>query len=664
MAPRATRAVLAAGLSLAHVWAAMRFGPVFWLGAAGSLGIAAGWRKSGAAALAGGGAVALALIGAERAAVTNGFGADVVDGAGEVLVGAAIGAAALFGVAAALGFAPETKAEGRLRIVANLLTLALWAATAWLATSALFVHLALAPLSSVQLLRVWAPATGAAAALLFIAARAGRVGWLGACALPIVLLARMDKPADSGSKPAMRKVAGGAITSTPTVSPWRGPAGHTVFAPGLDARPGETANAVAKRAARTEVVPGFAVPTLSTAPLRVRSTLVRDGADPLLLDRDWTPGPPLSADSLTAAIGEGAAFLARNLQPDGRFTYIVRGPSGTSGSGYNYPRHAGTAWFLARVAATRAAQADVAATAARAALLHLDAVTGSTTDGRAFVLDPTRKDGKAWIGTTALAVLATRSLNEPPALHEAWALQVIASVCSTNDSDTNNGRVRGEMSTADYTFIDGDTNSYGQGQVMLALSALAADVQSPLRDDAAEALRRASEFVSGKTGGYYGTAHPLWVGDEHWMCLAAHGIRAANRTGLSPPIDTAGPDGVCAAYVAATALEAPPPGAGMPPTAGPAGGAAEAVVARAWDTGDTSLASASRDYAALFLASQYQPADIALLPAGPTPANLIGGFRDSAFELDVQIDAVQHIGGALLGVLALETSEDGPGRMP
>ncbi len=640
------------------------------MGAAGSLGIAAGWRKSGAAALAGGGAVALALVGAERAAVASGFGADVVDGAGEVLVGAAIGAAALFGVAAALGFAPETKVEGRLRIVADLLTLALWAATAWLATSALFVHLALAPLSSVQLLRAWAPATGAAAALLFIAARAGRFGWLGLSALPIVLIARMDKPEDSETKPAMRKVAGGVITSMPTAGPMRGPAGHSVMAPGWDSRPGETTSAVAKRIVRTQVVPGFAVPTLSAAPQRVRSTLVRDGADPLLLERDWTPAPPVIAETLTAAIGEGAAFLARNLQPDGRFTYIVRGPSGTAGPGYNYPRHAGTAWFLARVAATGAAQAEVAATAARAALAHLDAVSGSTTDGRAFVLDPTRNDGKAWIGTTALAVLATRSLNEPPALHEAWARQLIASVGTgsttgcTTACGADNGRVRGEMSTTDYTFLDGDTNSYGQGQVMLALAALAADVQSPLSVDAAAALRRASAFVAGETGGYYGTARPLWVGDEHWMCLAAHAIRAANRAGVAPPIDTAGPDGVCAAYVAATALEAPPPGAGMPPTAGPAGGAAEAVVARAWDTGDKGLIRDSRDYAALFLASQYQPADIALLPAGPTPANLIGGFRDSAYELDVQIDAVQHIGGALLGVLALETGEDGPGRMP
>ncbi len=615
--------------------------------------------------MAAGGALNVALLGFERAAVGAGFGADVVDGSTEVLGAAAIGAALLLGLAAALGYAPEERARGGWRVVADLLTLVLWTAASWFATSALFVHLALAPLSTVQLLRTWAPAAGTAAILALVGARASRVGWIGALTLPILLFLRLERTGGLEDPPTTRKVAGGVITNTPTASPWRGPAGHAVVSPGMDARRGETPASTAKRAPRTDVVPGFPVPTLTTPPVRVTSTLVREDADPLPLARDWTPGPPVTLESLNAAIHEGASFLSRNMQPDGRFTYIVRGPSGSAGPGYNYPRHAGTAWFLARVAASGGPTARIASDAANAALRHLDAVSGSTADGRAFVLDPTRRDGKAWIGTTALAVLATRSLNEPPSLHEGWARQVIASVgIGTTDGDTTNGRVRGEMSTADFTFIDGDTNSYGQGQVMLALAALSADVQSPLRDDAAEALRRASEFVSGKTGGYYGTAHPLWVGDEHWMCLAAHGIRAANRAGVDPPIDTDGPDGVCAAYVAATALEAPPLGAGLPPAAGPAGGAAEAVVARAWDTGDKSLASASRDYAALFLGSQYQPADLALLPAGPTPANLIGGFRDSAFELDVQIDAVQHIGGALLGEIALETGEDAPGRLP
>ena len=647
----------------------MRFGPVFWVGAAGSLGIAAGWRRSGAAVLTAGGWLAVALLAAERLAAGSGFGPEVVDGASQVLSAAAIGATGLSGLALALGYAPEAKSKGWKRILADVLTLALWGGTAWLASSALFVHLALAPLSTAQLLRAWAPATGAAAVLAFVASRARGRAWIGVLAIPLTLSVRLDKTGEPEIEPAMRAVAGGQIASAPTSGPWRGPKGHSVMAPGSDARPNETASTVAKRAVHTQVVPGLPVPTLTMAPQRVRSTLVRDGAAPLLLDRDWTPGPPVTVESLKKAIGDGADFLARNQQVDGRFTYIVKGPSGASGPGYNYPRHAGTAWFLARVAATgdynfgnattAETAAATAAAAAKAALAHLDAVSRSTADGRAFVLDPTRKDGKAWIGTTALAVLATRSLNEPPALHEGWARQVIASVGKKPE-----GRVRGEMSTADFTFIDGDTNSYGQGQVMLALAALAADTQNPLRAEATDALQRTSTFVAGKTGGYYGTANPLWVSDEHWMCLAAHGIRAANRAGASPPIDTAGPDGVCAAYIAATALEAPPPGAGLPPAAGPAGGAAEAVVARAWDTGDPGLLRDSLNYAAFFLSSQYQPADLALLPAGPGPAKLIGGFRDGVYDLDVQIDAVQHIGGALLGVLALETGEDAPGRMP
>ena len=91
------------------------------------------------------------------------------------------------------------------------------------------------------------------------------------------------------------------------------------------------------------------------------------------------------------------------------------------------------------------------------------------------------------------------------------------------------------------------------------------------------------------------------------------------------------------------------------------GGAAEAVVARAWDTRSAWLTAASLDYGAFFLGCQYQPADTALLPDA---GRLLGGFRDGPYDLDVQIDSVQHIGGALLGVLALLNDQDTPGTLP
>ena len=97
------------------------------------------------------------------------------------------------------------------------------------------------------------------------------------------------------------------------------------------------------------------------------------------------------------------------------------------------------------------------------------------------------------------------------------------------------------------------------------------------------------------------------------------------------------------------------------PAIGPGGGAAEALVARAWDTGRADLRDAAIGWARAFLAAQYRPADAPLLGR---PEALIGGFRDAVGDLDVQIDTVQHVGGALLGVEALLSDRARPGSLP
>ncbi len=379
---------------------------------------------------------------------------------------------------------------------------------------------------------------------------------------------------------------------------------------------------------RTEVFPGTFLPAPPTD------------------DRRWSEAPPLTPAAIDDALAAAVHHLAVNLGDDGRYTYIVKGPSGAAGSGYNYPRHAGTTWFLARVAGalaeTRAPVAAEAERAARRALAHLVDDTTRTIGSRSFVMDPTRRDGKAWIGTTALAALALVALPTTPAdlpVRDAWAAQLAASVDAS-------GKVRGEMSTADGSFPDQPANPYGQGQTMLALAALDRAGTPGVRD----ALTRAAAFV---TEGYYGTEHPLATGDEHWMCLAAHVLG-----GLGP---TPGGRGVCASYVATERWMAPVGGGGLPPAAGPAGGAAEAVVAHAWDTRDPGMVDLASRYGRLFLQNQYRAEDAPLLGR---PERLIGGFRDGAASLDVQIDAVQHIGCALLGVEAILSGRARPGSFP
>ena len=94
------------------------------------------------------------------------------------------------------------------------------------------------------------------------------------------------------------------------------------------------------------------------------------------------------------------------------------------------------------------------------------------------------------------------------------------------------------------------------------------------------------------------------------------------------------------------------------PNAGAAGGLAEAVVAGAYI--DEVYRADALAYGQWFLQNVYQESDSALLPK---PRALLGGFRDNPYRLDVRMDAVQHIGSALLGVEAL-LDEVRPGSLP
>jgi hypothetical protein len=406
-------------------------------------------------------------------------------------------------------------------------------------------------------------------------------------------------------------------------------------APGIDGTRAPTL--WARTASRAEVVPTWSVPVAHTPAVRWRSALASaDGV--VTLERGWAAGPAtVDSAGIDAALHAAVLHLAHGQQADGRFTYIVKGPSGDPGKGYNYPRHAGTTWFLARVAA---ATGDAeAATTAEVALGHLRATTRTTDDGRAYVLDPSRDDGKSWIGTTALAALALTVRRTDDALLAAYVHQVAASVDPA-------GKVRGEMRVKDGSFFDQDANAYGQGQAMLALAA----AERVGINDGKDALDRAIRYLD---DGYLDTAHPIAVEDEHWTCLAARAIRDVRG------VDAGG--GICAAYVADERWGAPLPGGGLVPATGPGAGAAEALAARAWDTRDPALIDAVRGWAGAFLAAQYRAADAPLLVH---PAALIGGFRNGVADLDVQIDTVQHIGCALLGAEALLAGRARPGSLP
>ena len=59
---------------------------------------------------------------------------------------------------------------------------------------------------------------------------------------------------------------------------------------------------------------------------------------------------PISVDALKSAVRSAARYLVQNQHPDGSFRYEVNAVTGGDEPGYNYPRHAGATYFLARTA--------------------------------------------------------------------------------------------------------------------------------------------------------------------------------------------------------------------------------------------------------------------------------------------------------------------------
>lgn len=442
-----------------------------------------------------------------------------------------------------------------------------------------------------------------------------------------------------------------ATEEGPVYRSWMQPGGYALLRPGQDGLRTDDGLLGPQELWRDEHVvnrrPGevLFIPALSRkSDRRVRfQGWIASDAGTSALHRTWSAPQDLTPDNVRQAALDGALHIVENQRPDGRYAYVVQGPSGTLKGGYNYPRHAGGTWYLARVY-SRTGDERVRQ-AALAGIDFMKRSTEYTQDGRGFVLDPKRSDGKAWVGTTALALLAVTELDVEPELAQSWADFVASSV-------DDRGQVRGDMDLATHTWPDQDEVTYAQGQGLLGLAA----AERAGLDGARAPLERAAAYVD---GGYWPMpAATLTTLDEHWMCLAA----SATDEVLGTP---AGKD-VCSAYLGHVAPMAPVPGSALKPPAGPAAGLAEAVIARAQiDRLENSVARPYQDramaYGELLMENAYQATDSPLLGR---PHKLIGGFRDTPWSLDVRVDAVQHIGCALLGIEQLMSDQDLPGAMP
>jgi hypothetical protein len=368
------------------------------------------------------------------------------------------------------------------------------------------------------------------------------------------------------------------------------------------------------------------------------------------------PRPLKDSDVTLAGVREAvlnaARYLARNQKRDGSFRYEVDAMTGADSAEYNYPRHAGATYFLAR-AGNQLHDARLFRAARQAALFMKDRQT-LRCGAHACVGEGEQVD----VGSSALALLTyVELLNggatefHDPALELAGFLR---------DQQLANGDFQHFYSVKEQHPINIQVEYY-TGEAAFALSRVAR-VSADAKDLAA--ARRALSFLVARSPWFLG-AHYFW-GAEHWTCQVLEDLwqRAPDQRALR----------FCLDWQAANRnlqLSSPPAlaeydgglsrGPFVSPRLTPLASRLEAAVAtlsvaRGAGVSNAELALLEAEIRrgfAFLLRYQLMPGPSYLMP---DPRAVIGGVPGSPVDLHVRIDYPQHAGDAWLRFIELENA--------
>ena len=218
----------------------------------------------------------------------------------------------------------------------------------------------------------------------------------------------------------------------------------------------------------------------------------------------------LSRDLVRARVAEAATHLARDVGPDGRFRYLIDAPTNkTLRSGYNWPRHSGSTFFLAQAAALLDDPFVRYAALRAAARLRDDTMR----DCGAFRCIASAEQPIADLGSSALALVAFTEIVRTGAdgAYRPALVELAAFLRSQQRPD-------GEM----MHFYDRNLRSpidrpalYYTGEATLALARAFALTGDP-RDLAAS--QGALRYLVGSGWSFFGSRY--YFGEEHWTCQA------------------------------------------------------------------------------------------------------------------------------------------------
>jgi hypothetical protein len=351
---------------------------------------------------------------------------------------------------------------------------------------------------------------------------------------------------------------------------------------------------------------------------------------------------------------QGASYLVRRQRVDGTFQYLDHAYGEQPSSDYNWPRHAGTTWFLWRANRIKPDSAvEQGARKATEAMLRTRVSCGG-----ALCL----ADGpQATLGSNALMLLA---LTEQGDLENAKrAAEWIVGLQKENGDFTHFvSAPSGARSDLQVPYYTGEA-ALGLVHFHEKMQAGTPQVQKlPVDTRYRDAALRAVQFLV--TQGWSFPLARFYPAEEHWTCQAA---AALERTGV-PSLTMDAAYKHCLNWAEAMrfqqyqAGQAPATFVGchgvsnvFAPKMTPTASRAEALVAiyamavNRTDTGSMALLHKDLEGSIACILRHQLQALPTRTGVGPGPQALSGGFVASLAEDEMRIDYTQHAGMALFG---------------
>lgn len=377
------------------------------------------------------------------------------------------------------------------------------------------------------------------------------------------------------------------------------------------------------------------------------------------------PAPRITADSLVrdrdavmVAVHDAAAYLARGVDADGRFRYLVDAIHDQSLGGYSWPRHGGATYFLAQAAALFD-DATLRYACLRSAARLRDDMMKSCGPNRCIA------DGDdANVGSAALALIAFTEIvrTGADASYRRPAVELARFLRSQQRPD---GELMHEFDLATGKPVDVQY-MYFTGEAALALARAHRITGDP---EDLRAASRALSRLSGRGWSFFGSRY-YWS-EEHWTCQAMADLweRAPDPEALAfclrwheyqqrlqhddgdSPFDAEGSFGF-GPFVTPRVTPAA--------SRGEAAAAALEVMKRDASAGGGGADEHARTAALLDRELRAALAFVARAQLRPGPRHLFahpeevrGAFPGSAIDLQLRIDYVQHAGSMMIRWLEL-----------